>query len=74
MLADAAQTGLARKHDAAVRREAETKAIRVQMARRRAFRLADTAEMKDLIAKPSLPLPLSLSEWQDEQRKDGRHN
>jgi hypothetical protein len=66
------ESRLARKHDAAVRCEAETKAIRVKMARRRAFRLADGTTTTPIIAKPFKPASSSLSDWQDQQQKDGR--
>jgi hypothetical protein len=68
----------ARERDsAAVRYEAEAKAIRVRMARRRTFRLAEMAAAPTTITKkPSKPgnaESSSLSDWQEQQRNDGRH-
>jgi hypothetical protein len=68
----------ARKRDeAAVRYEAESKAIRVKMARRRTLRFADMAGATTAItkkpAKPGNAKFSSLSDWQEQQRKDGRH-
>jgi hypothetical protein len=66
-----------KRDDDAVRCEAEAKAIRVKMARRRTLRFAEMAGAPTAISKkPSQPESAefsSLSDWQEQQRRDGRH-
>jgi hypothetical protein len=69
----------ARKRDkAAFRYEAEAKAIRLKMARRRALCPAErAAEPTAITTKPVKPGNKnfsSLSDWQKQQRRDGRHD
>jgi hypothetical protein len=64
-----------KRADVAIRHETEAKAIRIKMARRRTLRFSELADAPIAVIKKSKPDIIkssSLSNWQEQQQKDGR--